>query len=134
MRATARRGRRRPSRKDLFAASLVVVFVASLVALAGMFYIEIQFRPEHSLFGRPTRIPACNRSYLGPGRGETRAEMEADIPPGFEPTVLEPTVGEVPLVPWVDQRRIEAGLVCDTVIYLHVRSDLYLTYALEGGP
>jgi len=114
--------------------SLVLLLVVSLLALAGVVYIETQFRPEGSLFGRPTRIPACGRSYLGPGRAWTRAAMEASITPGFEPTVLEPTIGDLPLIPWVDQRRIEAGLVCDTVIYLHVRPDLYVSYALEGGP
>jgi hypothetical protein len=134
VRGTALRGRPRPRRQDRFAASLVAVFVTTVIVLSGLLYIEIQFRPEGSLFGRPSRIPACNRSYLGPGRGVTRAEIEAGLKPGFEPTVLEPTIGEVPLAPWVDQRSIEAGQVCDTVIYLHLRPDLYVPYGLEGGP
>lgn len=135
MKASARRRWRRPRREDVFAASLVLLLVVSLLAVAGAFYIATQFRPEGSLFGRPTRIPACGRSYLGPGRAWTRAEVEAAITPGFEPVVLEPTIGDVPLIPWVDQRRISSGLVvCDTVIYLHVRPDLYANYALEGGP
>jgi hypothetical protein len=135
VKASARRQWRRPSRQDVFAAGMVVLVVVSLSALAGVFYIETQFRPEGSLFGRPTRIPACGRSYLGPGRGWTRAEMEAAITPGYEPVVLEPTIGEVPLIPWVDHRRFGSGLVtCDTVIFLHVRPDFYVGYAIEGGP
>ena len=135
MKASARTRLRRPSRQDVFAASLVLLAGVSLCALAGVFYIETQFRPEGSLFGRPARIPACGRSYLGPGRDWTRAEMEAAITAGFDPVVLEPTIRQVPLVPWVDQRRTGSGLVtCDTVIFLHVGSDLYVGYAIEGGP
>jgi hypothetical protein len=133
--ASTRRRWRRPSRQDVFAASLVLLLVMSFFALAGLLYIVTQFRPEGSLFGRPTRIPACGRSYLGPGRTWTRTEMEAAITPGYEPVVLEPTIGEVPLIPLVDQRRFGSGLVtCDTLIFLYVRPDFYVGYAIEGGP
>lgn len=135
MRARSRRGLRRPRREDVFAASVVLLLAVCLGAVAGVFYIATQFKSEGSLFGRPTRIPACGRSYLGPGRTWSRAEIDAAIAPGFEPVVLEPTIGQIPLLQ--DGHPTQSGSpvgFCATVVFLHVGADRYVGYALEGGP
>lgn len=125
----------RPVGSNLLPAGVVALFLVSLVIVGVVAIIETQYRPQGSLLGRPTRIPACGRSYLGPGRTFTRAEVDADITPGYRPAILEPVIGEVPLGGTVSKLTLESGdQVCDTLIFLQVGPDAFASYALEGGP
>ena len=120
----------RPRREDLVAASLVLLLFAGVVMIGGLFLIETQFRPEGSAFGLPTRIPTCGRSFIRDAadvRVFTRAEIEAQMTPGYSPTVLEPAIGEIPLLAPFEPH-------CDVLIFLHVGPDAYVGYELQGGP
>ena len=93
-----------------------------------MFLIESQFEPQGSLFGLPSLIRTCGRDYRGPGMVFTRAEMDAAITAGFEPVVLEPTIGSIPLgAPF---RR--ARDPCDAVVFLQTGPDEFVGYSLLG--
>ncbi len=125
----------RPKREDVFAACLVLLMLVGVAVGGGLFLIETQFRPGGSAFGLPTRIPACGRSFTGPGRVSTLAEIEAGMTTGHAPIVLEPTIGEIPLLAPFEPHTVPTGMTtCDVVIFLRVGPDAYVGYALEGGP
>lgn len=127
---------RRPRREDVFAGIVVLIAVVCVIALGSIFLIEKEFQPRDGLFGIPTRIPACGRTY-DVGRQFTRAQIYAGINPGSEPIVFEPLIGLIPLTAPFEghQVRLASGeMVCDTVVFLHVGPDGYVGYGLEGGP
>jgi hypothetical protein len=122
-------------RANALAAGLLIVFAGALALVVGLLYVESQYQPQGSAFGTPRRIPACGRTYTGPGAAQSLAEVEAGTTQGYAPQILEPTVGDIPLGADVAKIRTRSGeLVCDTVIFLHRSGDMYLPYGLEGGP
>lgn len=130
--------RRRVRREDLLAGLLLTVFVVSVALLISIVMIAHWFEPQGSLFGRPTRIWTCGRSYRtdpGPQQIWTRSRIDAGIAPGYEPVIFEPVVGQIPLfAPLAGRRDFHGFQVCDTLVFLHVGPDAYLVFALEGGP
>ncbi len=55
--------------------------------------------------------------------------------PGYAPVILEPSLGEVPLLALFEPHPIPSGMAtCDVAIFLHTGPDAYVGYALEGGP
>ena len=129
---------RRPRREDVLAAVIVLVTLACLGVLAAFLFVETQFHPSESAFGIPTTIPLCGRWFSrAPDSTQvlTRAEIEIGAIPGHAPVVLEPTLGQIPLLALVEPHPIPVGMsTCDVVIYIHVGPDAYVGYALEGGP
>ena len=129
---------RRVRREDVLAAVIVLVTLACLGVLAGFFFVETQFHPVGGAFGIPTTIPLCGRWFSRAADSTqvlTRAEIEIGSTPGHAPVVLEPSLGQIPLVALVQPHPVPAGMsTCDVVIYLHVGPDAYVGYALEGGP
>ena len=120
-------------RADALAGGVALVFAGALVFVLGFLFIESQYRPQGSALGTPTRIPACGRTYTGPGAAQTLGEVQAGTIPGYAPQILEPTIGEIPFGGDARQIRTESGqLVCDTLMFLHLGGDVYLPYGLEG--
>ncbi len=122
----------------VFAAAVLAVFAVATTTLALGIYIETQFRPQDSAFGLPSQIPTCGRRFFhapDDTRVWTRAEVEANMDPGRAPLILEPTIGEIPLI---DSLLPDAGgpngTPCTVALWLHIGDDRYVAYALEGGP
>ena len=129
---------RRPRREDVLAAVIVLVTLACLGVLAGFLFVEAHFHPVDGAFGIPTTIPLCGPWFSRAADSTqvlTRAEIETGSIPGHAPVVLQPSLGQIPLVALAQPHPVAAGMsTCDVVIYLHVGPDAYVGYALEGGP
>lgn len=132
---------RGPRRSTIAAAGMVLALVLCVSSLAIGLFIEFKLRPIDGRLGLPQRLDfLCGRSYhLGNGDHITKSQIDSGMTPGYEPYILEPTLGQIPLVdvftkcptvPMVGGR----GSVTYTLVWLQVGSDDYVTYALEGGP
>jgi len=131
-------GERLLRRQNILAAVVLLVALLCVAVLAGFIVVETQFRPAGSAFGLPTRIPLCGRAFsrsADDARVFTRAEIDAGMSPGYSPVILEPSIGEVPLLALLEPRPNPSGMAtCDVLIFLHTGPDAYVGYALEGGP
>jgi hypothetical protein len=131
-------GKRLLRRQNILAAGVLLVALLCVAVLAGFILVETQFRPAGSAFGLPTRIPLCGRTFsrsADDGRVFTRAEIDAGMSPGYSPVILEPSIGEVPLLALFEPHPNPSGMAtCDVLIFLHAGPDAYIGYALEGGP
>ena len=125
-------------RQNILAAGVLLVALLCVAALAGFVVVETQFRPTGSALGLPARIPLCGRTFSRPAddtRVFTRAEIDAGMAPGYSPVILEPSIGEVPLLALLESHPNPSGMAtCDVLIFLHTGPDAYVGYALEGGP
>lgn len=133
---------RRPSGSTIARAGVLLIFALTVSVLAVGMFIQVELQPIDGRLGLPQRLdfPLCGCSYqLGNEEHWTKAEIGAQVAPGYEPYILEPTIGKIPLadvltkcplVPMVGGH----GSVAPTVIWLQVGPDDYWTYALEGGP
>jgi hypothetical protein len=134
----------RPRRSTVAAAAVVLVFLLCGTVVVTGFYIETQLQPTDGHLGTPLylKFPLCGRSYmLAAGQTATKAQIDAAMPAGFEPFVLEPTIGRIPLFDLVlkcpeysTPGAHGSVTVFATVIWLHVAPDEYVGYSLEGGP
>jgi hypothetical protein len=114
---------------------VLAVFVGGLVLLGSYALIQRSFEPQGGLFGTPTRIPICGRSYVGPAATVSMGQIVATITPGFSPVVVEPSVGQLPLfAPFQGQHCATGPDTVTTLVFLHVGPDAYAEYDLEGGP
>lgn len=121
----------RRARTSLFAVLLGLVAFASLVVT------ERVFEPAGGPFGVPQRIVTCGRSYRGGSLTVSRAQIATATNPGQSPVILEPLLGDLPLTAPFESHRVKlpsGDTVCDTVIYLQIGPDAYVSYGLEGGP
>ena len=124
-----------PRGEDVLTGGLLAVFFAGLIVLGSYALIERSFEPEGGGFGMPTRIPTCGRSYVGPQATLSMEQIEATITRGFSPVVVEPTLGQLPLfAPFQGQHCATGPDTVATLVFLHVASDAYAEYDLEGGP
>jgi hypothetical protein len=125
--------RRRPRRADIAATAVVVLFVCSIVVIAVGTFVAHDLRPTGSMFGIPGRLsfPLCGRSYLLSNLPSI--PIDSPIPSDARTTILEPTIGDVPLLALLTTCPRFDGL-SPTVIWLHVGGDEYAVYSLEGGP
>jgi hypothetical protein len=127
---------RRPRRADVAAAGVVALFLACVCVIGLGLFIQHSLRPIGSPFGLPGQLsfPLCGRDYqLSTLDTMTKVQVEGGITSGYEPFVLEPTVGKIPLFDLFRCPMNKDGFY-DTVIWLHVGADEYQAYALEGGP
>ncbi len=132
-----RRRRRIPRRSDLGAAVVVGVTFACIAVVGGFVFLETQMEPAGGSFGIRTHIPLCGRQFeTSPdtARRYTMVEIEATIAPGYRPIVLEPTIGDLPVLGLFESHPFPPGMAaCDTLIFLHVGPDSYLSYGLMGS-
>lgn len=132
----------RPRRSTIAAAAVVLVFVLCVSGLAVGLFIQTELRPIDGRFGLPQQLdfPFCGRSYqLGNGSHMTKSQMDAEMTPGYQAYILEPSVGQIPLVDvFTKCPRVPMvgghGSVAQTVGFLQVGPDDYAVYVLEGGP
>lgn len=131
------RHRHRPRWRWIASASLVLAVIG---AAGGWLWIRHEFDPTGSPFGTPRTIPLCGRSFSHSEQdsriwtlAEVRAfEQAADVAP-HDPLILEPTIGNLPILrPDVAWRPPAA--TCEMGIWLHVGTDAYVAYTLQGGP
>lgn len=127
----------RPRHQDVVAGIVVLVAAVSLSVMGGFVFLETQLEPVGGAFGIPTRIPLCGRQFEttpDTARRYSMAEIEATIEPGCRPIVLEPTIGDLPVLGLFESHPYPPGMAaCDTLIFLHVGPDSYLSYGLAGS-
>jgi hypothetical protein len=129
--------RRRPKRADVAAAVVIVLFVCSVVVVAVGTFVAHDLRPTGSMFGIPGRLsfPLCGRSYLLSNTPDwSTADVLAAVSPDEQGSILEPTIGKVPLLALLTTCPRYQVQYATTVIFLHVGPDQYAVYSLEGGP
>lgn len=132
----------RPRRSTIAAAGVVLVFLLCVSGLAIGLFIQLELHPIDGRLGLPQRLdfPLCGRSYqLGNGDHGTKSKIDAGMARGYEPYILEPTVGQIPLVDLLTKCPLVPmigghGSVAHTVVWLQVGLDDYVAYELEGGP
>jgi hypothetical protein len=114
-------------------ASIVVLLLIVCVSVVGLgFFIQHELQPSDGRFGLPQYLafPFCGADYhlsLG-GKAPKPSAGDGSF-------VLEPTIGQVPLVEVLTRcPRWGAAGFRYTVIYLHDGPDSYAVYELEGGP
>ncbi len=124
-------------RRDITAAAVMLLTFVCLAVIGRFVFLETQMEPTGGAFGIPTRIPLCGRQFeTSPdtARRYTMAEIEATITPGYRPIVLEPTIGDLPVLGLFESHPYPPGMAaCDTLIFLHVGPDSYLSYGLMGS-
>lgn len=132
------RKRRRPRWRRVAAA---VVLLAVLGTVGGWLWIRHEFDPIDPRFGIPRTIPLCDRGFRHSDEDtrvwtltEVRAfEQVSNGGTPSEPIVLEPTIGDLPILrptyPWQPP-----AATCAMAIWLHVGPDAYVAYTLLGGP
>lgn len=126
---------RRPRREDVLAGAFIALFIGGLILVGSYLLIQRSFEPQGGGFGMPTRIPICGRSYLGPSATLTMGQIKATITAGFSPVVVDPALGQIPLfAPLQGQHCATGPDTVATLVFLHVGSDAYTEYDLEGGP
>jgi hypothetical protein len=116
---------------------VVLLFVCSAVLIAVGTFVAHDLRPTGSMFGIPGRLsfPLCGRSYLLSNSGEwSKADVEKSLMPDETGVILEPTVGQIPLLGLLTTCPRYKGEFTPTGIWLHIGTDEYLAYSLEGGP
>ena len=125
------------AQRNIAAVAVVVVTLVCTAVIGGFVFLETQMEPVGGAFGIPTRIPLCGRYFeTSPdtARRYTMAEIEATIEPGHRPIVLEPTLGDLPVLGLFESHPNPPGMAaCDTLIFLHVGPDSYLSYGLLGS-
>jgi hypothetical protein len=133
---------KRPRRTTVAAASVVLVVVVCLSVISFGLFIQLRLEPIDGRFGTPQRLPfpLWGRSYV-PGNTShwTKDQIQAAIVPGFKPVILEPTIGQIPLVDIFTKCPVYHfpgvnGNVFATAVWLHIGPDDYIIYSLEGGP
>ena len=129
---------KRLRRADIAAAGVVLLFLASICVVGAGIFIENELKPTDGRLGVPQYLffPFCGRSYMLSDAPPytTITRIDADIAPGFKPFVLEPTIGQIPLVDLLTGCPMNQDGFYATGIWLHVGGDEYASYSLEGGP
>ncbi len=134
MRTTTSTGTLRGRQRLVLAAVIAVVLVGG-VSLGGFAVMEHDAQPEGGLFGLPTRVNVCGGLLeRDPGQpvvltmAQVRASLaEVDATLGrSEPlVVVEPTIGQMPLL-----APFGIGVPCGGLVaYLHTGPDAYVEYA-----
>jgi hypothetical protein len=132
----------RPRRTTVAATAAVLIFVLCVSVLATGLFVQLELRPIDGRFGQPQALlfPLCGRSYLlGNGDHWTRTQIDEGMSPGYEPDILEPSFGQIPLLDLF--RRCPEhpipgghGMATAVEVWLKVGPDDYVGYGLEGGP
>jgi hypothetical protein len=125
----------RPKGKDLAAGAVVLAFLMAVCILGAGIFIAHSLKPTDGRFGVPQYLvfPFCGRSYMLGADTAPQTFTRADASAGAGAFVVEPTIGSIPLLSLLTCPRSPSGLTY-TVIWLHVGTDAYVEYALEGGP
>jgi hypothetical protein len=117
----------RPKRSDLAAAAVVLIAILAVSLVVTGLFIQITLKPTDGHFGAPEYLvfPFCGHSYTL----VDSTEQTSAVAPGY---VIEPTVGKVPVF---------SLLTCPMVggsyaghVWLHVGTDKYVQYLLDGYP
>ncbi len=119
--------------ENLLAGTTVGIVILGVAGVAAFGQIERDFQPVGGPFGLPTHIRTCGRSYIGPG--QTYSSPVADG--SSSPVAFEPVLGQLPLFAYFDSHRVRLAsgeMVCQSLVFLHLGPQAYVSYGLEGGP
>jgi hypothetical protein len=82
--------------------------------------------------GLPSRLHVCGRTW-NKGSAQTLESITADFSPG--PTLIAPVLaGYLSPCPPTACSAVAASTPCDTVVFVRIGEDAYVSYSLAGGP